>query len=273
MTNTTLLIVVLVIYMIIICLLFWTHLNRKLSYKQMLLDKHDNSIEESNKIALSETKSVVLIEGRKHKLMKACIQNIRDNLPHWKIHVVGTNYNKEFIKTLNNIDKITILPTDKFNVDDYNTLVTSLDFWKNIVTTDRVLLYQTDSWICHNSKYKIEDYFQYDYVGAPWTKFQKEYGNYVGNCGFSLIKVSSMINLLNTYSVEEFKEKYKTESVDIFFGLNMINKPHKNIAKTFSVENIWYDRPFGVHKPFKLNSKMLNELECNCKGVSILSEY
>ena len=54
------------------------------------------------------------------------------------------------------------------NVQSYSYLLTSKEFWHTI-QGERVLIFQTDSITCPNSKVKISDFYGYDFVGAPTT--------------------------------------------------------------------------------------------------------
>ena len=55
-----------------------------------------------------------------------------------------------------------------------------------------LLVFQTDSIICANSKHIMDDYLDYDWVGAPWNPS----GRWGGNGGLSLRRVSSIIDIL-----------------------------------------------------------------------------
>ena len=88
---------------------------------------------------------------------------------------------------------------------------------------------------------------QYDYVGAPWKEI-----NTVGNGGLSLRRKSKMLEILD-------KCEYKNNiNEDIYFSFACdgvtLNKPEYETSKQFSVETIYNDKSFGVHKPWLYNS-------------------
>ena len=96
---------------------------------------------------------------------------------------------------------------------------------------------------------------QYDYIGAPWRVKQDAYvdpfGNHqrVGNGGFSLRNTQIMIDIIKKHgNVNTFNNE------DIYFSmlclLHKYNVPTIDVAKTFSLETLFYHDPCGIHKPF-----------------------
>lgn len=55
-----------------------------------------------------------------------------------------------------------------------------------------LLVFQTDSMICANSKTNIDDYLEYDWVGAPW----RPNASWGGNGGLSLRRVAPIVDIL-----------------------------------------------------------------------------
>ena len=109
-------------------------------------------------------------------------------------------------------------------------------------------IFQTDSCICSKSRHTIDEYLQYDYVGAPWEKNSKDKHKYGGNGGFSFRKKSAMLSVINKFP-------YNKEHEDVYFSRKDIKYPPYKVAKTFAVEHVFYDAPFGIHKAYKYQSK------------------
>jgi hypothetical protein len=235
----------------------------------------------------SETKSIILVEGRKHHLLELCLQNLMQNFSkEWEIHIIHISFNQDFVQNI--IEKYEKtrqifsynLKQKEFGVNDFSDLIGHPFFWREICRTDRVLLSQTDAWICDNSLHNIEEFFPYDYVGAPWLSHlmsrpqTNSKRKLVGNCGLCLCKRKAMVKVTTENSYENFKSLTKTQEVDVFFAENMTNVCPYWLAKRFAVENVWYSRPFGVHKPFQLKcEKKLKKLEKHCTGVLNLIRY
>jgi len=129
------------------------------------------------------------------------------------------------------------------------------DFYHNI-PTETFLTFQTDSIILKENKDKINYFLKYDYVGAPWQKTMGICGKMeIGNGGLSLRKKSKMLELLKykkyALEVDGVYEKYMGE--DRFFNGYFVKevevyKPTYIKATEFSVEYVYCENPFGVHK-------------------------
>ena len=105
------------------------------------------------------------------------------------------------------------------DVFKYSHLLLDKNFYKLYSDYDYMLLYQLDAWV-----FKDElDYWAnegYDYIGAPWFEDADAPDSDIiersGNGGFSLRKISSMVELLSTdyhvvLSLKDYFEKKKKE--------------------------------------------------------------
>jgi len=63
---------------------------------------------------------------------------------------------------------------------------------KLLAPAEWLLVFQTDSMLCANSRRTLNDYLHYDWVGAPWS-MKDRFG---GNGGLSLRRVSAIIEIL-----------------------------------------------------------------------------
>ncbi|CAF1521127.1 unnamed protein product [Rotaria sordida] len=83
--------------------------------------------------------------------------------------------------------------------------------------------------MCSNSPHKITDFLQYDFIGAPWDP------SWFGPSEHLVVSPWD-----------------KETQEDIWYSLNL----HRvngliapvNIAKTFSVETVYYESPLAVHR-------------------------
>lgn len=168
------------------------------------------------------------------------------------------------------------------NVDiaSYNRYMIDPNFWQQKVMGENILLFQTDSVLCGHSKLKIDDFMKYDYVGAPWVSPISCPGNIaansrvsVGNGGLSFRKRSKLVKALKTLNLEN------PGNEDIIISClgargDLITPPFE-LARSFSVETVFHEAPFGVHKPWPYQGK--NEMQAltkTCPEVdSILKPY
>ena len=181
------------------------------------------------------------------------VHNVRYHLPSsWRIQIFHGEQNDEFIRnsTLDPLIKsgkiILTKLNETFQRNRTNELLTSLAFWRQ-VRGEKVLLFQIDSMMCSNSRHKISEFLQYDYVGAPWDRSWFAFGQeqLVGNGGFSLRTRSKILQLLS-----QIKYNF-TMPEDVWYSKNLPlvggKIPSVDIAKRFAVETVYYDRPLAVH--------------------------
>ena len=159
--------------------------------------------------------------------------------------------------------KMISLNIDNLTINDYNKLLYSQFFYEHI-DTDYFLMFQTDTLISSKYKNNIYTFLEYDYVGAPWKNLNK-----VGNGGLSLRKKSKMIEMIQKGGYVKNDGEFHYE--DRFFtnttGDNIditLNIPTVETAKQFSVETIFSDNSFGLHKPWNyLTPQELDLLKIN----------
>jgi hypothetical protein len=65
--------------------------------------------------------------------------------------------------------KIIKLNYDNIALKTYSEILTSVDFW-NLFKGEKILIHQEDSLIFRDN---IKEFIQWDYIGAPWPKYDK----------------------------------------------------------------------------------------------------
>lgn len=210
--------------------------------------------------------TAVIAEPRKHRALSFVLKNYLQNLSNeWNILLFHGTDNIEFINnimtnelTCEESGRIVLenLNVDNLDNGDYNKLLTSVEFYEKI-PTETILIFQTDAMIIGKNKETINEFLQYDYVGAPWSRYlnwSSKY-DYIGNGGFSLRKKSKMIEVIKTKGLN-------TENEDGYFAdkKNGLYKPDYETAKRFSIETVFCENAFGCHSPWKhINNNQLFE--------------
>jgi hypothetical protein len=207
--------------------------------------------------------TAIMVEPRKHRALEFVMRNFTDNLDNnWNFMIYHGSDNKQYLENIvkklsaDVQSRITLinLKVSNINIRQYSTMFFCPTFYNNI-PTETFLIFQTDSMILKENKDKIKDFLKYDYVGAPWPKTMGILGKMqVGNGGLSLRKKSKMVELLkyknkgiqNGYygkyvAEDQFFCGYFTPEVEIY-------KPTFVKAKEFSIEAVYSENPFGVHK-------------------------
>ncbi len=239
--------------------------------------------------------SAVIIEPRTKNLVQT-LRTFLKTLPPSTHFVVyhGLDNRECLIKNFeseiqNNKISLHDLGVHNLTIQSYNYLMTSPLFYESI-PSENILVFQTDSTLCSNSKFKISDFTEYDYVGAPMGKLVNSlihlqflskgkyspFNNFM-NGGLSFRKKSKMIEILKNHPWDG----ESTEDTWIcFHGYCMGAKlPTKEESRKFSFEteklidgrsptasaltSISLLAPFGLHKP----RKNIKELIVVCPEV------
>lgn len=168
----------------------------------------------------------------------------------WGLQIFHSDGNENFIRNI--VDGWENVVLTKLNIEDldkksHTELFKSLDFWES-VEGETILNFQIDSLLLREIP---ENFLQYNFIGAPWSK-PKE-GKFIGNGGLSIRKKSKTIEYLKTHEPEEGVWE------DIFFVkyLNDNQLPDILTAMEFSVEDIFYPYPIGVHNPINIPIDLL----------------
>lgn len=226
-------------------------------------------------IKLHQINETVLIEMRPFPHIEFTLRNmISKTSDNWSHTVICGNLNytcvKQICSSISNNIRIIQVNHDNLDPSSYSQLLTSEYFWNNLVG-EKILIYQEDSCIFNSN---IDDFLQYDYIGAPWPIGQDDNANLVGNGGFSLRSKSVMLKVLDTVSLNDtqynfstlqyiINSKSTTPPEDVYFSKNIIDYnlgivASHDVAQQFSVETIYNDNPLGGHN-FYLSIKKWKE--------------
>jgi hypothetical protein len=157
------------------------------------------------------------------------------------------------------------------NVIDYNNIMLDLSFWKTLSSFSKVLIFQTDTMMY---RYGIEQFYSYDYVGAPWPK-ELNCASLVGNGGFSLRTISAIIDCLSNrdeISINHYLQyDLNLERLggqhpeDITFSQGMLQRGYNiasiDYATYFSIETTnYHSQCIGSHQLEHFNNNLSKQL-------------
>ena len=199
----------------------------------------------------SETEHyAVIIEPREHPDLLLTLRNTMYYLNEsrssikWGLQVFHGNKNEKYVKNMTRCWKNVIyenIGVDNLTNVSHSEYMESNAFWLR-VKGKKALTFQTDSLLLREG---IDEFLNYDYVGAPWRKPKEN--QLVGNGGLSLRTVTKMVDIC-------YKHK-PTEQIweDIFFIKHLAGQGVADFetAKRFSMEDVYSDNPFGVHNPIR----------------------
>lgn len=212
--------------------------------------------------------SAVIVDPRKHEDIEVVVKNVMyflnetSSVNKWGLCIFHTNDNYEFLKSkFKHIPNILykLVNTSLNNVDDYNSILKTNWFW-NSIPTENILIFQPDSILL---KHGVDDFLNYKYIGAPWNKTRES--RVVGNGGLSFRKKSEMLRIIRENDVNSINPE------DIFFSkyLNTTDVPNIEVAGSFSIEDVYFPNPFGIHQPKIEIKKLINILNIGINNIKL----
>jgi len=200
------------------------------------------------------------------------IKNVRDTLGDVPVFIFCGKSSIDRIEKDDNIELIK-LEKDNYTSIEYCNLCKSDKFW-DYISTDKILFMQTDGCLCTKSKYSIENFYHYDYIGGYasqswWTKelrianIKDNFKYQCLNGGFSLRNVEACKNALKEFkpkqTIDYRKYTRNTKLADLFEDLFFACAMHVlgyNIAQdyysiNFCTHTEYIKDTFCVHNLFK----------------------
>jgi hypothetical protein len=153
--------------------------------------------------------------------------------------------------------------------EDMTDLLTRPWVWEQLAPAEHVLLFQADSILCSASA-RVEDFTEYDFVGGVSGGF---------NGGLSLRNREMMLDIVKSNNWRREKalaEDPSVESEGLWFQKKMRELPVREdgqpaarfpsecVAKTFSVESMWYDYPLGFHQVERWQEENMEKVDRWC---------
>ncbi|KAK3322391.1 hypothetical protein B0H66DRAFT_574602 [Apodospora peruviana] len=152
----------------------------------------------------NETKVALLIENRPFPILAPLMLHFISVVPpDWRFRFMGSLESVEAINKSVAIQEhvaagkldLTYIPSNMTtgSQEEISRFLTTLWLYERVLQpAEHLLIFQTDSILCANSRQTLNDFLEYDWVGAPWDPN----GQYGGNGGLSLRKVSTIIDIL-----------------------------------------------------------------------------
>ena len=181
----------------------------------------------------------------------------------WSFTVICGQQNKEYMHDMcariHPAIKIIVAPYDNLMPSDYSLYMASAPFWQQL-TGEKVLIYQEDSCIFRAN---IDEFLQWDYIGAAWPLTNNDTPNRVGNGGLSLRSRQCMLDVIAARGIMDTSYNSSTVSYmttnkltvppeDVYFSKTMQELGIGTVAPweaavRFSTESILDKESFGGH--------------------------
>lgn len=190
------------------------------------------------------SKVALLIENRVNPILSPLILHFMSVVPpDWRFRFMGSIESVEFVNKsrairdavdMGKLD-LTYIPTNMTtgSQEEISRFLTTLWLYEVVLQpAEWLLVFQTDSMLCANSRQTLNSWLDYDWVGAPWNPN----GRFGGNGGLSLRRVSKIIDVLR------HQERIPgTEPEDVWLTDRLGHRPGAKLANgtaslTFSGE-------------------------------------
>ncbi|KAK8076454.1 hypothetical protein PG994_003726 [Apiospora phragmitis] len=159
---------------------------------------------EPPRLPYNESKVALLIENRENPILAPLMLHFMSVVPpDWRFRFMGSKESVQYInksmairEQVNNgkLD-LTYIPSNMSTAGQemISRFLTNRWLYETVLQpAEWLLVFQTDSILCANSRQNINDYLYYDWVGAPWNPN----GKFGGNGGLSLRRVSAIVEIL-----------------------------------------------------------------------------
>ncbi|KAL8866052.1 MAG: hypothetical protein Q9174_006524 [Haloplaca sp. 1 TL-2023] len=147
--------------------------------------------------------------------------------------------------------------------------------WEQLAPANHVFIFQADSTICANSRRKVEDFLEYDFIGAP---INPGYGQGY-NGGISLRNREKMLEVIQYFAGEpvgSFEDQWFVQRLrELPPGPNgdpAARLPTPEVAGQFSVETIWHDEPLCMHQITRWHPEKADYLKGWCPEYQLAVE-
>jgi hypothetical protein len=158
------------------------------------------------------------------------------------------------------------------DVDTVSSFLTKPWLWEQVQSAPRVLFFQSDSIICSKSSLAVEDFIQYDFIGAP---IDPKYGEGF-NGGLSLrnpslfLQITREVDFASSGVAFEDQWYYQELRARAERSDSEIALPSPDVAKMFAVETLYSEQPLGYHQPRRWQSERMPQIEEWCPEVNML---
>jgi hypothetical protein len=197
--------------------------------------------------------AAVIVDTRRLSLYQVITEHLFYLPKYTKLYIFSSEDNRHLQEMLNCEFHVVEIN----DIRGYNKLLKSKNFW-NKIKEENILIFQEDSRLLREG---IEDFYEYDYVGAAWDFYP-----FVGNGGLSFRHKSAMLKVLEVCN----PENDINEDVYFAWGCNVLklNLAPVHVANKFSCETQFNLGTLGYHAIEKyLSLEQVNEIKKQYESI------
>jgi hypothetical protein len=164
-----------------------------------------------------------------------------------------------------------------------SNFLTGTWIWADLAPYQKVFMFQADSIICSGSNATVDDFLEWDLIGAP---IDPRYGNGY-NGGLSIrsrelvLDICEQFSFVNESSIPNPPRHKQFEDQWLYWRMTQLpakvdgspraKLPTVEEAAKFSVETVWGERPLGYHQPSRWQSNNMGKISKYCPEVGMLT--
>jgi len=197
--------------------------------------------------------AAVIVDTRRLSLYQVITEHLFYLPKYTKLYIFSSEDNRHLQEMLNCEFHVVEIN----DIRGYNKILKSKNFW-NKIKEENILIFQEDSRLLREG---IEDFYEYDYVGAAWDFYP-----FVGNGGLSFRHKSAMLKVLEVCN----PENDINEDVYFAWGCNVLklNLAPVHVANKFSCETQFNLGTLGYHAIEKyLSLEQVNEIKKQYESI------
>lgn len=196
--------------------------------------------------------------------------------------------------------KVRFLPSEFDHFPSHSSVsifLTAPWLWETFQNVNRLFIFQPDSILCSNSVARVDDFLEWDYIGAPMDPFyvtsrvgdatHEPHPNAQGyNGGLCIRNPRLFLDVARRYNFTEdlhsapehtlpnhlrFEDHWFVRKIEETPELmEKVKLPPPHIAGAFSVETWFWERPLGYHQPHRWQPKRYDEIVEWCPEVGMI---
>ncbi|KAI8950869.1 hypothetical protein F4801DRAFT_314807 [Xylaria longipes] len=170
-----------------------------------------------------------------------------------------------------------------------STFLTAPFLWTDLAPYAKILLFQADSILCAASPARVDEFLEYDLVGAP---IDARFGTGF-NGGLSLRNRELVLRVIERWdfgadsAAADAPQEWKFEDQWFFARMKelgedgeladelgvKVNLPDQDTASKFAVETIWIEgqMPLGFHQPQRWQGEHMGDIMAYCPEVGMIA--
>lgn len=202
---------------------------------------------------------MVIVEPRQHPHLRYVLENFDKLMPlHYDVYIFHGHSARSFAQqAATHLEKRRLvhylsLNKDSITADEYNMLLKMPHFW-NAIEAENILIFQTDSVLCSQSPFSIEDFENFGYIGCAFDSHAGRGTHwhphaFWGVGGLSFRHKSAALECIRAIGSDSLlaEDVFFSNCIDVGLG----KRPHNaSLLSDFCSEMTFLSRSFGTHQP------------------------